>query len=348
MGIILMFTSCKFVPYSGSDIYNDKAQIPLDEAPHYKNSLEWWYFTGHLNDIHSDRTFGVEYVVFHFNPKNKKDFLMTNFAITDPQKAVFRHDYKIVKLDSLLHPHLPLNLTVRDRKREHVLQGEMGRYYIGADMDKEEISLSLNTKPLKPILLHNGTGYEKYGEYTNAGYYSFPRLAAEGSLKIDNELISVEGELWYDRQWNCVGVWQKEVAWDWISVQLDAPESELMVYRLHHFGDDNVLFGGSYYSEDNEVIHLDQDDIVLEEMEHWRSKKSKAVYPVKWKLKIDRLDLQLIIEATVQDQELSIAFTPLHKIYYWEGMCSAKGELGGAAVTGRSYIELTNRDAFNN
>lgn len=345
IGITLILMSCKFMPYSGSDIHNEMASLPEDEAPHVKNSLEWWYFTGQLNDVNSDRIYGVEYVVFHFNPKNNRDYLMTNFAVTDPEKGTFLYDHKIVRSDSLLRPDLPLDLTVRDKKITHVLQGQMGKYHIKANMRKEDIAMDLVTEPLKPVLFHNKTGYETYGSYAKAGYYSFPRLLAKGSLQINDESIAVAGELWYDRQWNCVGVWSKEVAWDWISVQLDEPRSELMVYRLHHFGDDKVLFGGSYYSEDNEVITLDPEDIRLEELEYWQGKK--AVYPVKWRVTVQRLDLQLIIEAKLHDQELAISFSPFHKLYYWEGMCSVKGQMGVKSVTGKSYIELTNRDAFN-
>ena len=68
--ILLVLTGCKITPYSGNDVYNDKANIPQDEAPHVKNSLEWWYFTGRLEDTDSGEEFGIEYVVFHFNPQN--------------------------------------------------------------------------------------------------------------------------------------------------------------------------------------------------------------------------------------------------------------------------------------
>ncbi|UII31777.1 hypothetical protein LVD17_26160 [Fulvivirga ulvae] len=342
-----VLVSCKFTPYNGSDVYNEKANLPVDEALHFKNSLEWWYFTGHLNGVDSGDEYGIEYVIFHFNPRNKSDYLMTNFAITDPESGRFIYDYKIQKSDTLLKPELPLRLVVEDMHRSHRLEGKMGEYHIKANMKKEPVEVELKTKPLKPVLLHNGTGYETYGKYTKAGYYSYPRLKAEGHLNIKGENIKVAGELWYDRQWNCVGVWQKEVAWDWISVQLDEPQSELMLYRLHHFGDDRVLFGGSYYDKDGKVFTLREGDIVLEELEYWKSGRSGAVYPVRWSVKVPGRDLDLIIEARIPDQELGVGFTAFYKLYYWEGMCSVTGALKGKPVTGKSYVELTNRDAFN-
>ncbi|MBL6449230.1 hypothetical protein JMN32_23170 [Fulvivirga sp. 29W222] len=342
-----VLVSCKFTPYSGSDVYNAEAHLPEDEALHFKNSLEWWYFTGHLDDVNSGREYGLEYVIFHFNPRNKNDYLMTNFAITVPESGKFVYDYKILKLDSLLKPELPLRLVAEDKGRLHKLEGSMGKYYIKANMKKEPVEVELSTEALKPVLLHNNTGYETYGEYTKAGYYSFPRLSAKGYLNIDGKNIEVAGELWYDRQWNCVGVWQKEVAWDWISVQFEDPSSELMLYRLHHFGDNKVLFGGSYYDEEGNAFTLQEEDMELEELGYWESSRSKAIYPVKWRLKVLSLNLDIIIEARIPDQELGVGFTTFYKLYYWEGMCSVTGELNGKPVTGKSYVELTNRDAFN-
>lgn len=344
--LLCFFVSCRFTPYNGHDVYNKKAALPEDEALHFKNSLEWWYFTGHLNDTVSGRQYGVEYVVFHFNPRNKHDYLMTNFAITDPESGLFIHDYKILKMDSLLQPQLPVYLAVTDKKRSHVLTGAMGEYSIKADMAKEDISVVLKTRPLKPVLLHNGTGYEEYGEYTKAGYYSYPRLYTEGTIGINGQTIAVTGELWYDRQWNCVGVWQKEVAWDWISVQLQDPQEELMLYRLHHFGENNVLYGGTYYHADNTTTELHKEDVRLTELEYWKSRKSGAVYPIRWRVEVKKPGLDLEITARIPNQELAVGFTALHKLYYWEGMCAVSGKMHERPVTGKSYVELTNRDAF--
>ena len=344
--LLPLFSSCKFVPYTGNDIYDVKADITKDEAVHFKNSLEWWYFTGHLQDS-AGAEYGIEYVFFHFNPRNKADYLLTNFAITDPEGKRFIYDYKFEKQDSLLSPQLPLHLRVEDKNRRHILKGMAGTYEIEANMNGSDVAVSLKTSPDKPLLLHNGTGYEQYGDYAQAGYYSYPRLKTTGTITIAGKNIPVDGQLWYDRQWNCVGVWQKEIAWDWVSIQLDSPRSEIMLYRLYHFGDETLIYGGSYFDENGELLTLKKDDITFEEQDYWVSMRSKAKYPIKWKIKVKPLDAEFTVEARIPDQELGLSFTPLHKLYYWEGMCSVKGSMAGKPVAGKSYIELTNRDRFN-
>ena len=44
----LMIFGCK--PYDKKDVYNEAAVVETDELVHEKNSLEWWYFTGHLKE----------------------------------------------------------------------------------------------------------------------------------------------------------------------------------------------------------------------------------------------------------------------------------------------------------
>lgn len=340
--VITTFFACKVTPYSGNDVYNLKAALPADEAPHYKNSLEWWYFTGHLKDKNSDREFGIEYVFFHFNPLNKSDYMMVNIAITDPQNNKFYYDYYIDKLNHLLGFKLPLNLIMLKKDTIWTLSGQEGEYRLQAKMTNNEAGLNLSTKPIKPVLLHNGTGYENYGQYTSAGYYSYPRLETEGQLMVDGESIDVTGELWYDRQWNCIGVYTKDVAWDWFSIQFDEPQEELMIYQLYNVKDDKYIYGGSLYTENNDYKDI-PDDMELIPLAYWLSPDSKIKYPVKWQIKVPSWELDVIATAVFEEQELKINFGPFTSFYYWEGMCNVEGTRNGKPVSGNSYIEMTNR-----
>jgi predicted secreted hydrolase len=340
--IFVFLAACKLVPYSQNDTYKERAHLPEEEAPHFKNSLEWWYFTGHLYDADSNE-YGIEYVFFHFNPRNKRDFLMVNIAVSDPQRQAFYYDYKIVPLKEHLQATLPLNLLVKSKKELWTLQGQEGAYGFQAMMNRHPVGVSITTQPDKPLLLHSGTGYEQYGPYAKAGYYSYPRLHAEGSLLLHGLSIPVRGEIWYDRQWNCIGVFQQEVAWDWFSVQFADKKEELMLYRVHHRGDNAYIYGGSLFTADGEEIHIEDGEIVLEELEEWYSPASKTSYPTKWRVQIPRHGYDLEISAKIPHQELGLKFGPLATLYYWEGMCSVEGTRDGVQVMGNSYIEITNR-----
>lgn len=267
---------------------------------------------------------------------------MVNIAITDPQNNRFYYDYNIEKLNHLLGFELPINLIMVHKDSVWRMRGQEGVYHLQAAMTNHSAGLDIKTIPAKPVLLHNGTGYESYADYTSAGYISYPRLQSEGQLLVDGELIEVTGELWYDRQWNCIGVYQKDVAWDWFSVQFDDTQEELMIYQLYNVKKDEYVYGGSLFTEENQYKDL-PDDLELIPLEYWKSPDSKVRYPVKWQIKIPSWEMELVATAVMDEQELKINFGPLVSLYYWEGMCNVEGTRAGEQVSGNSYIEMTNR-----
>jgi predicted secreted hydrolase len=340
--LTLAVMSCK-VPYSKKDIFQAKAQLPQDEAPHFKNSLEWWYFTGHLTDSEKGKTLGVEYVVFHFNPTNVKGGWMVNMAVSDPENETFYYDHKFFPKTKHEFEDLPLNFNWSKKQFATSLKGQNGAYQMKAQFSNDSISMQLSTTAEKEVVLHDGVGYENYGDIARAGYYSFPRLKTEGDIQVNGETFSVKGNLWYDRQWNCSGVFDKKVAWDWFSIQFEETETELMLYRLYSLKDSSVIYGGTYTNAENESVYLENDEINIEEIAYWKSPSSAASYPIEWQLDVPSVGLSTNLQTLFPDQELELKFGPLTKFYYWEGMCKAKGTIQNQEVTGNSYVEMTNR-----
>ena len=224
--------------------------------------------------------------------------------------------------------------------------GFAGNYQVKANMKTHAVAAQLSTIPVKPVLMHSGIGYEQYGESARAGYYSYPRLQTQGWIEIEGEKIEVEGELWYDRQWNCMGVWHNKLGWDWMSIQLDNQE-EIMVYQVNDFREQrNQILGGTYYTATLENIHLTDNEIELEPTKFWTSDKSGVTYPIQWKLQIPSHDIDLKIEAQIPHQELQLKYR-VFSMEYWEGMCAAEGTIGDQIVKGDSYIEMTKRKLMN-
>lgn len=339
---LLIMISCKF-PYNAKDVFKEKAKLPQDEAPHIKNSLEWWYFTGHLKDTVKNKTLGVEYVVFHFNPTNIKGGWMINLAVSDPENKGFYYDHQFFQKRKHEFADLPLNFSWNKKEFESTFSGQSGTYSIAAKMNNHKVAYKLNTTPEKEVVLHDGVGYENYGDVAKAGYYTYSRLNTTGSITVNNDTFDVSGDLWYDRQWNCSGVFNKNIAWDWFSIQFEETNSELMLYSLYNINDREKLFGGTYTDSTGESTYLETDQIEIAEKEYWSSSLSGATYPIKWNLKIADLAIDTDLNALFSEQELSLNFGPLTKFFYWEGMCKAEGKIGKQKVIGNSYVEMTNR-----
>jgi predicted secreted hydrolase len=345
--LLLLATACiPFKPTTKNDKFPGQAQLPQEEAPHPQNSLEWWYLTGHLKDAKTGEEFGVEYVFFHFNPDGKQDYQMVNFALTDPQGQQFRYDYDLGKLPAPLPATLPLNLTETKGAQTWTLSGQEGRYHLQArmaDTAKPGYAIDLTTAPTKPALLHGGTGYEQYGPVAQAGYYSYPRLQTFGTIEIAGKTHAVTGELWYDRQWNCGGVNRKSVAWDWLSIQLNETRDDLMLYAVHDKQANTHIGGGSHFGPLGENLHLAEADFKLEPLTYWTSPTSRRQYPAKWRVQVPSKGYDLVVEPLVPNQELGLRLFKVFNLYYWEGMCRVTGTHNGEPVTGKAYVEITNR-----
>jgi len=347
--VCLLATACiPLKPTTKHDLFPGVAQLPLEEAPHPKNSLEWWYFTGHLKDVTTGQTFGVEYVFFHFNPDGKQDYQMVNFALSDPQTQQFRYDYQLGKVAAPLTATLPISLSQVKSDQTWTLTGQEGRYQLQARMaaigpNKTGQAINLSTTPAKPVLLHGGTGYEQYGPVAQAGYYSYPRLAATGTIEVAGQPHQVTGELWYDRQWNCGGVNKKNVAWDWLSLQIDQTREELMLYTVHDTKTSQHIGGGSHFGAKGENLHLAETDFQLEPLTYWTSPTSNKKYPATWHLTVPGKGYDLTVTPLIPNQELNLRLFKVLKLNYWEGMCRVTGTCHGQPVTGNAYVEITNR-----
>ena len=347
--VCLLATACiPLKPTTKNDVFPGRAQLPQEEAPHPKNSLEWWYLTGHLKDVATGQTFGVEYVFFHFSPNGKQDYQMAHFALTDPQTQQFRYDYELGQLPQPLTAALPISLSQRKDEQTWTLTGQEGCYRLQARMSATTPAnagqaIDLRTVPTKPVLLHGGTGYEQYGPVAQAGYYSYPRLAATGTVEVGGKTHQVVGELWYDRQWNCGDVNKKSVAWDWLSLQLDEPREELMLYTVHDTKTGQHIAGGSHFGPQGENLHLTEADFRLEPVTYWTSPISKKTYPATWHLTVPSKGYDLTVTPLVPNQELNLRLFKVLKLRYWEGMCRVSGTHHGRPVTGNAYVEITNR-----
>ncbi|MDA9267379.1 hypothetical protein N9P66_03310 [Salibacteraceae bacterium] len=338
-------------PSLESDVFYDRADIQRDEAPHVANSLEWWYATGWLNDVETGDTFGIEFVVFHFSMNGKKDRLLSNVAITDVSADRFYFDHTLVGLEDQLEATLPLQLSTDHGKSKASMSGKFGEYSFiaNADHEGESFYYSLKTKPNSPVVFHgNNTGYEDYGGYAKAGYYSYTDLITEGEIEVDGKLRKVKGSIWYDRQWNCGSVLQnRTTGWDWMSLSLNETNEKMMLYRLRLKEGLNI-YGGTLIHKDGTYKALKGDELQITDLDYWKSDNSGDRYPSSLAISIPHENIELELKMLKEQQELEIKILPLVKLYYWEGMCEVNGTRNGVNVTGRSYLEITNPENREN
>lgn len=342
--LCLVATSCAPSINLKNDKYEKQARLEIDEAPHAKNSLEWWYYTGLLYDEETKDSFGIEFVIFHFCIDGKTDRMLTNVAITDVKNKEFYYSHALQKVDAP-STELPLDLLVENKNTKSHLKGGLGNYelFTEANLKDDPFGYNLKLSTELPALMHgNKTGYEKYGDAAVAGYYSYTEITAKGTLTINGEERKVSGDLWYDRQWNCGAVMtQPGAGWDWMSITLDQTQEQLMLYRLRT-ADGNEILGGTILNPDGTSEAIPSQEIKLTTTAEFESEKSKGTYPTALHVSIPKHKIELDVKSVFPDQELEIKILPFLKMHYWEGLCNVTGTSNGTKVSGASYLEITN------
>ncbi len=157
-----------------------------------------------------------------------------------------------------------------------------------------------------------------------------PRIRSHSSLGTQQRCLTPLLH-WLDRQW---GNWKGEEAdtYDWFSFRFD-DNTELM---LSHFRDPKTgetlsqYQSGTYVDADGNPTHVT--DFTVEPAGHDWTAPTGEPYPLKWKVEVPAVGIDITIDALVEDQ-LIVDSTG---VTYWEGAC---GVVEGNK-TGYCYLEM--------
>ena len=319
-------------------------QFPDDHGPHPDYRHEWWYVTGNVQD-ETGRHFGFQATLFRFSvasePPEHGSALATNqlwmghLAVTDTDAGEFHHRERFVRGGAGLADGVasPFRVWVEDWEMAGVDDEAMP---MEIRFQEDDLGVDMTVTPRKPLVLQGDQGYSRKGDHPgNASrYYSWTRLAAEGSVVVGGESHQVDGEAWMDREWGTSTLAEDQIGWDWFSVQLEDGR-DVMFYQLRlEDGEIDARSKGLLVEADGASRVLNSDDVALNATRHWDSPVGMR-YPVAWRMRIPEADLDLALEAVLDDQELRGAFR------YWEGAIRVTGNTG---PDGYGYAELTGYD----
>jgi len=115
---------------------------------------------------------------------------------------------------------------------------------------------------------------------------------------------------------------------------------ELMFYQIRdRDGKIDPYSSGTIIFPDGTYQHLPKKEFQIEVLDHWKSSKSGAIYPSKWRVKVPGHRIELTVSPTVKDQELITKEST--RVIYWEGSVKVDGKYQGDPIKGMGYVELT-------
>ncbi len=330
--------------------------FPRDEYAHPDFKTEWWYFTGNLDasDGTSSRAFGYQLTIFRqgirppaLRPPVESQFVVDDFwfahlAVTDVEGREFHHAGRIVRGshgEAGSDPATKRAAWLRDWQIE-ALDPNAGHYRLVAHhrQDGKNFGLELDLRSDKPPVFHGANGISaKAADPSNAShYYSFTRLETTGTLHVGKEEHSVTGWSWLDREWSTSLLDDRQVGWDWFSIQLD-DDWEIMLFQLRRSDGSADFTSGTLVAPGGAQTALPHGSFNLRPAgQTWRRGRSGPEYPIAWEASIPAHDLQLTVEAVLPNQELHLG-----EIAYWEGTVRIRGTRGQTPIRGRGYLEMT-------
>jgi len=318
--------------------------FPRDHGPHEAFRTEWWYFTGHLRAAgraaETAREFGYQLTFFRFglvppeevagpSPWAARHVYMAHFAVADVTAGAFRAYERLGRGALGIAGSAPGRVWID----EWSLVGPPWPLRLRADAPEYGIDLRLEAG--KPIVLQGDRGFSRKSERAASYYYSAPRMPTRGRMRAGDAEYEVRGDSWWDREWGSGTLAPGQAGWDWFALHLDGAR-ELMVYRLRRKdGSTDPFSAGVWVGADGGARSLGASDFSIEVREDWRSPRTGAVYPARWRVRVPAVDLELDLVPRLPDQELVLS------IRYWEGAVSVTGTVSGKPATGLGYVELT-------
>jgi predicted secreted hydrolase len=330
--------------------------FPQDHFSHPEFKTEWWYYSGHLQSLGKDgKSFGYQLTFFRTgltretkNQKSKwsiQDLYFAHLAITDESKKKFEYLEKISRGslgEAGAFPCKKGEKAFRIWIEDWAIEGKgptLQNHFLKAGTKNFGIELILTPEKNPVIHGQNGVSQKAEGEGYASYYYSIPRLKTEGRIFLQNKEVPVQGISWMDHEFGSTQLREYQVGWDWFSLQLDKG-MELMLYQIRHKdGNIDPHSSGTLIFADGAYQHLSKKEFQIEVLKQWESKKSKAIYPSKWKIKVPGHQLELTLSPTVMDQELMTKEST--RVTYWEGSVKVEGKYQGNPIKGMGYVELT-------
>jgi predicted secreted hydrolase len=330
--------------------------FPQDHWAHPEFRIEWWYFTGILEDVSSPgQLFGYQFTFFRVGLLPEEPDLDSRWATRQllmGHAAVGEFGAGKHRFSDLLYREIPLLSgfgTYPDPRIAWSLApaGTAGLWELswngeGFDFrmrdDERGMATSLSTHPQKPLVFQGPGGISRKGAEDEAAsfYYSFTRLATHGKLTIGGRTRSVQGVSWMDHEFSSSQLQKDQVGWDWFALRL-SDGRDLMLYVLRDSSGGADFCRGTLVSAAGETRFLTEGEWSIRSTGTWESPHTGCRYPSGWTLEVPAEDLKLEIVPILQDQENVCRRSA--NLHYWEGAVRLLAT--GRTPAGEGYVELT-------
>jgi predicted secreted hydrolase len=162
------------------------------------------------------------------------------------------------------------------------------------------------------------------------------RMELEGTVALDQIEYAVTGQAWLNRTWGRIAPPGGQSALNRFHIQLDDGR-EISIFQFHRRdASAEPLSSGFWIASDGAVTAIAREDLLMQPSGEWSSTRTGARYPVRWKIRLPRNQVELEMLPLLEDQELA------HSRRSWSGAFTVRGQVGaGRQVSGSGFADLT-------
>jgi predicted secreted hydrolase len=318
-------------------------KLPDDMRPH-DTIIEWWYFNGALTDAKGNKYSFMDCLFRADANKVKIPYLKNLFGrsvsgkyvlfahsmLADIATQKIRKDVQNISFasgDSFSRPLFYVNYIDPVTAAGGFVVHEMAEIVPSKFHIKTE-TLDLVMESKKKPMLEGEKGFITV-RGRDSFYYSLTDLATSGAVRVGDDWVPVKGRSWMDHQWADVAYAKDR--WTWFSIRLDDGTDIMCVEYSDGKGKDCVV---DILDVRGNTAHSTSVTFTPGK-KAWKSKTTKAEYPLSWMIEIPEKDIVLGATAAISDGEMIFG-----AINYWEGPVVITGAVGGKKVKGVGFMEL--------
>jgi len=299
--------------------------LPADDAAH-GSGMEWWYYSGILDAQPGGGRYAFHVAVFVANSLVKHTVM--HVAVTDLQSG--QRYVQQVRTGGLPARAATSGFDFQQDGWRVAGSGPAHSLKIGF----EGVEMALDLRDDRPVVAHRAAGSQTpglldFGESGISYYYSRPRMAAQGQLRIGKQAEQkLAGPVWFDHRWGGFDV--TRLGWNWLALHL-ADGSDVMVYQLFDREGRSITTTGTLTQAGNSRP-LAPGEVTLTPLRRWTSPRSRIDYPVEWKLQLP--SGEHLVQPFVDNSEFDAGTTSAN--IYWEGPVKV-----GGSQQGEGFMELS-------
>ncbi len=323
-------------------------QFPRDHGSHSNYETEWWYYTGQLwgmgeEPFRAPARYGFQLTFFrrgevtqHKDPLWDNSFLAHAALTTIYGTQKFVHAERRARGGISIAGAAPAGLDLWNHlwsARESAGMHELD-FSVQEESNVTQLHLGLDARSIAPLLNGEG-GFSRKGpspEHASL-YYSMPAIPLTGRISSSKGSEDVHGLAWMDHEFMTDALSPEQQGWDWVGL-IGEKNEQIMLFRVRGKGSSAPFLSGTVRTPQATKI-LSAVDFSMTEVDFWTSLKTRARYPIAWKIEIPSLNFSTQIRARLNEQEI-VAPPDAVAPTYWEGAVASEA---GSNVIG--YLEMT-------